>query len=251
MSEPELRVFPDSEALSQEAARQFESLSRECVGERAVFSAALSGGSTPRRLYELLAGPGFSSGIPWHRVRLFQVDERCVPPEHPDSNYRMIREALLDRAPVPSASFHRLAAELPHREATCREYAQEMARVLGSKGREAPGLDLIYLGMGPCGHTASLFPGSAALDERNLWIVPNYVPKLAACRLTMTFPVLNAARRIIFLVAGAEKAETLRQVVQGPRQTELYPAQGVQPRKGRVSWYVDEAAASLLNRRAV
>ena len=175
---PELQVFPNLEDLSQQAASRFEELANRRITEGHIFAAALSGGSTPRRLYQLLAGPPFSDRIPWRSVHLFQVDERCVPPDHPDSNYRMAREALLTNGLVPESNFHRMAAELPDREAAARQYAEELARTLKPHATGWPRLDLILLGMGPDGHTASLFPGSAALDEQSRWVTPNYVEKL-------------------------------------------------------------------------
>ena len=244
---PEVRVFPNLEDLSREAASRFEELAKRRVAEGRIFAAALSGGSTPRRLYQLLAGPPFSDRIPWRSVHLFQVDERCVPPDHPDSNYRMVREALLTNGLVPEPNFHRMAAELPDRDAAARQYAEELARILKPPASsDWPRLDLVLLGMGPDGHTASLFPGSAALDEQSRWVAPNYVEKLKAYRLTLTFPVLNAAAEIIFLVAGADKAEALRQVLDPSSAADKFPAQRVRPAQGQVRWYVDKAAARLL-----
>ena len=239
-----LRVFRSLEELSQAAAVRFCELACNSVAEKRTFSAALSGGSTPRRLYELLASPVFS--IPWESIHLFQVDERCLPPEHPESNYRMLYEVLLSHAPIPEANFHRMAAELEDREGASRQYAAEINRVLQPGQDEILRLDLVLLGMGRDGHTASLFPGTAALRERAAWVRPNFVEKIRAYRLTLTLPVLNAAARILFLVAGADKAETLRQVLEGPRRPEELPVQYVQPASGQVEWYVDENAARLL-----
>lgn len=244
MPKPEVRVFPSLEELTQQAAARFEELARLRVAEGKIFSAALSGGSTPKRLYHLLATPQFR--ISWEYVHLFQVDERCVPPDHPESNYRMIEEALLGHAPVPKANFHRLAAERPNREEAARLYAEQLAQVLQPEDNEWPRLDLVFLGMGADGHTASLFPGSPALEERALRVRANFVEKLRMHRLTLTFPVLNAAAQIIFLVSGAEKAETLRQVLEGPARPEEFPAQRIQPVNGHLSWYVDQAAAKFL-----
>lgn len=244
MSGPEIRVFPTLEELSREAAARFAERAREQRSGRAFFAAALSGGSTPHRLYEFLADPAWD--IPWERVHLFQVDERCVPPDHPESNYRMIREALLDRAPIPLENFHRLPADLPDPEEAAACYAEELARVLQPKEGEFPRLDLLLLGMGADGHTASLFPSTPALEERRLWVRPNFVPRLGACRVTLTFPVLNSAREVILLVSGGEKADSLRRVLEGSRLVEHYPVQRVQPASGRVSWFLDAAAAQLL-----
>jgi 6-phosphogluconolactonase len=244
MPKPEVRIFPNLEELSLEAARRFEELANLHVAQKKLLSAALSGGSTPKRLYELLASPGHR--IPWNRVELFQVDERCVPPDHPESNYKMIREALLDHVQIPVSNFHRMAAEKPDRDEAARKYAQEMAQVLKPSKDDWPHLDLVFLGMGPDGHTASLFPCSEALDEHVLWVRPNFSARMGNFRLTLTLPVLNAASEVIFLISGADKAETLRDVIEGPSRHSQLPAQGVQPVHGRLNWYLDQAAARLL-----
>lgn len=246
MPEIHVQTFESLEEASRAAARRFAELARASAGQGRDFTCALSGGSTPRRLYELLADPQL--GIPWQRVELFQVDERTVGPDDAESNYRMIREALLARAPVPEANFHRLAAERKDLDAAARDYAAEIARVLKPKPGAFPRLDLVFLGMGMDGHTASLFPGSKALDESALWVRPNFSPRLGKYRVTLTYPVLNAAAEIIFLVSGGDKAETLRQVLEGPQG--VYPVQGIHPASGRVSWFVDKAAAAELRRKA-
>jgi 6-phosphogluconolactonase len=242
MANPEVRVFPDLEELSRAAAARFAGLARQREGEGKTFCAALSGGSTPRRLYELLANSELQ--IPWPSVHLFQVDERCVPPDHAESNFRMIREALLARVPIPDGNFHRMAAERENLEEAARQYAFELARVLQPKESEPPRFDLLLLGLGPDGHTASLFPGTAALQEQSAWVRANYVEKLKMYRLTLTLPVVNAARQVVFLVAGEGKADVLRQVLEGP--TGRFPAQRIRPVEGGLSWYVDKAAAKLL-----
>jgi 6-phosphogluconolactonase len=244
MTTPEIKVFANLEELSLQAARLFEGLAETRARQKKICSAALSGGSTPRRLYEMLAG--HQRQIPWEHVHLFQVDERCVPPDHPESNYKMIRAALLDFSSIPPLNFHRMVAEDPDRDTAARHYAQEMAQVLNPGGAQWPQLDLIFLGMGSDGHTASLFPGSPALDERVLWVRPNFSQRLGAFRLTLTYPILNAAGHVVFLVAGADKAETLRDVLKGPQRLSLLPAQGVQPAGGRLTWLLDQAAARLL-----
>jgi len=248
MPGPEITIFPDLEHLSWAAATRLEELARIKALEKKAFTAALSGGSTPKRLYEILGSPIFAGRLRWQSIHLFQVDERCVPPDHPESNYRMIRETLLETSPLPAANFHRLAGEMPDREEACRQCADVMARVLAPPAGAWPRLELTFLGLGPDGHTASLFPGSAALDEQTAWVCPNYVEKFKMHRLTMTFPLLNAAANVIFLVPGADKAEVLRQVLEGPPGQ--LPAQRIQPVKGRLSWFLDEAAGHLLSRAA-
>jgi 6-phosphogluconolactonase len=244
MITPDVQVFEDLESLSRGAEARFAELARQFAASGRNFSSALSGGSTPRRLYELLADPAYQ--IPWDKVHLFQVDERCVPPDDPESNYGMIRKALLEKVRIPPGNFHRIAAEKPDLDASAREYAEEIASVLHSAPGEFPRLALIILGMGGDGHTASLFPGSAALDERQLWVRPNYSPRLGKFRMTLTFPVLNAAEEVIFLVSGDDKAETLRQVLEVPPGK--FPAQGVQPAQGTLRWFVDKPAARLLSK---
>ncbi|HLY59332.1 MAG TPA: 6-phosphogluconolactonase [Terriglobia bacterium] len=243
-AKPEIKIFPDLEAMSHAAARVFEDLANARASEGKKFCAALSGGSTPARLYELLASPNRT--IPWDHVQLFQVDERCVPPDHPESNFKMIREALLQHISLPGSNFHRMEAENADRDAASRAYAQEITEVLHPEAGERPRMDLIFLGMGADGHTASLFPGSPALSEQEVWVRPNYSERLKSFRLTLTYPVLNAAAQVIFLVAGADKAETLRKILSSPQGSPEFPAQGVQPANGQLNWYLDQGAARLL-----
>ncbi len=240
-----VRVFSTLEDLSWAAACAFEDLARLKFVAGKTFCAALSGGLTPRLLYQILAGRALLGRIEWKNVQLFQVDERCVPPDHPDSNYRMIREALLDGGEIPPANFHRMQAEEADLEKAARDYAAELAGVLEPQDGLRPRLDIVFLGMGPDGHTASLFPGTAALEEQSLWVRPNRVERLGMSRLTMTLPLLNASAHVIFLVAGADKAETLRKVLEGP-PGEL-PAQRIRPVDGSVSWFLDEASARKLS----
>jgi len=240
-----VRAFSTLEDLSWAAACAFEDLARLKFVAGKTFCAALSGGLTPRLLYQILAGRALLGRIEWKNVQLFQVDERCVPPDHPDSNYRMIREALLDGGEIPPANFHRMQAEEADLEKAARDYAAELAGVLEPQDGLRPRLDIVFLGMGPDGHTASLFPGTAALEEQSLWVCPNRVERLGMSRLTMTLPLLNASAHVIFLVAGADKAETLRKVLEGP-PGEL-PAQRIRPVDGSVSWFLDEASARKLS----
>jgi 6-phosphogluconolactonase len=243
--EREVRRFADLGELSRAAAERFVELANQSVQARGWFATALSGGSTPRRLLELLASRDYSARVPWPQVHLFQVDERPVPTDHPESNYRMIREALLDHAPLPAANFHRMAADSHDLDEAARDYADEIARVLSPAAGEFPRFDLILLGMGPDGHTASLFPASPALAEEKRWVRPNYVEKFRVSRLTLTFPVINAAAEVMFLIAGQDKAAVLKQVLEGGAREATYPAQRIRP-AGKLSWYVDAAAASLL-----
>ena len=248
MGETRVEIFSGLEDLSRAAALRFTQLARERVQQGKEFTAALSGGSTPRTFLEILAGPEFSQRIQWESVHLFQVDERCVPPEHLQSNYRMIHGTLLRPVPAAADNFHRMQAELPDRDAASAEYEAEIRNVLAPPEGQPPRFDLIFLGLGSDGHTASLFPGSAALAENSKWVSPNFVEKLQMHRLTLTYPVLNAASEVVFLVAGAGKAEILRQVLEGKREPNQFPAQGIQPAGGNVRWYLDRAAAQALRK---
>jgi len=244
MVKNDVKVFSNLEEMSWAAACAFEDLARLSLIEGKTFCAALSGGLTPRLLYQILAGRALVGRIEWRNVQLFQVDERCVQPDHPDSNYRMIREALLESGEIPPENFHRMQAERPDLDQAARDYTAELAQVLQPNNGLRPRLDIVFLGMGPDGHTASLFPGTTALQEREVWVRPNNVERLGMRRLTMTLPLLNSAAHIVFLVAGADKAETLRKVLEGP-PGEL-PAQKIQPVNGSLSWFLDEAAARKL-----
>jgi 6-phosphogluconolactonase len=218
---------------------------------RGRFNWALSGGSTPAALYRLLASPGYADRVDWSRVHFFWSDERCVPPDHAESNFRMAREALLDAVAGPSGPvaprlhIHRLEGELPP-PAAAERYEAELAGCFGVQpGSGFPAFDLILLGMGADGHTASLFPGSPALAEKRRWVVVNEVATLGATRLTFTLPLLNAARAALFLVTGADKAERLEQVVL-KRGDPPWPAQLVRPHGADADWLVDADAGSRL-----
>ncbi|MGH9444534.1 MAG: 6-phosphogluconolactonase [Terriglobia bacterium] len=242
-----VRVFEDLEALSRAAAEEFSNLAKQKAGAGTAFTAALSGGSTPKEFYQLLATPEFSATTPWLNIHLFQVDERCVPADSPQSNYKMIREAMLDQIPMALSNFHRIPAEEADRESASDRYAADLRRTVGASQAQWPQLDLLYLGMGDDGHTASLFPGTAALEENTRAVCPNWVEKLSMWRITLTRPVLNAAARVIFMVSGAQKAEMLRQVLQDVRDSPRFPAQLIHPENGTLAWYLDRSAASLLS----
>jgi 6-phosphogluconolactonase len=240
-----VQVFEDAEAVARAAAETFARLAREAFEGRGAFSVALSGGTTPRRVYELLASDEFRGRVPWEGVHVFFGDERMVPPDHADSNYRMANEALLSRVPVPAENVHRIDG-LGDAAASASDYESVMRGFFGEEA-EWPRLDLVFLGMGDDGHTASLFPGTAALGELRAWAAANWVEKLGAWRVTLTAPALNAARSVVFLVNGAGKAERLREVLKGERDPSRLPSQLIDPRGGSLSWYVDSAAAAKLN----
>lgn len=247
MAAADVRIFPALKELSESAAERISEIAEGAAAQGKNAAVALSGGGTPRALYELLSTGRFARRIPWDRLQIFQVDERAVPPDDAQSNYRMIRQALLDRVPEAAAHFHRIAAERQDLESAANEYAEEIRAELSPSRNGWPRFDLILLGMGDDGHTASLFPSTHALDEAGRVVVPNFVPRLGVSRVTLTFPVLNAAAEVIFLVAGAKKAPRLKDVIEGPPGS--CPAQRVRPVSGRLSWYVDEAAAELLSGR--
>ena len=242
--EPELKLFDDPDGVARAAAARVAELARESVGARGVFSLALSGGTTPRRVYELLAGDEFRDALDWPNVHVFFGDERAVPADHADSNFRMANEALLSRVPVPARNVHRIEG-LGDAAANASDYESEMRGLFGDEA-EWPRLDLVLLGMGDDGHTASLFPETAALEERRAWVAANWVEKLGAWRVTLTAPAVNAARHVLFLVNGAGKAERLREVLRGEHDPSRLPSQLIRPHEGTLEWFVDRAAASRL-----
>ncbi|MBX5456170.1 MAG: 6-phosphogluconolactonase [Thermogemmatispora sp.] len=242
-----IAIYPDSESLSQEAARLVIRLAQEAIVTHGRFTLALAGGSTPRKLYSLLASDPYRGQIDWTRVDIFWSDERCVPPDHPESNYRMAYEVMLSKLPIPAANIHRMPAEQADRQAAAESYAAELRRVFGTAG--VPVFDLIQLGMGPEGHTASLFPQQAALHERERLVLPVSVPKPPPERLTFTPPILQAARHILFLVTGSDKAEAVRAVLEDQGSPDDYPARLVHAAAGEVIWLLDTAAAAALQRR--
>jgi len=237
-----VEVYPDPEALAQAVAERFVARAVEAVAARGRFAVALAGGTTPRAAYALLALPHYAARVDWARVHVFWGDERCVPPEHPDSNYRMARQALLEHVPIPLENVHRLRGELDPRQAA--DACERELRSFFAGG--PPAFDLVLLGLGRDGHTASLFPGAAAPGETGRWAVAEYVEALGAWRLTLTPVLFNAAAEVIFMVSGADKAERLRQVIVGPYQPQRLPAQAIRPVQGNLRWLVDAAAAGWL-----
>ena len=237
----ELKVFADPMEVARAAAHYFVEQCRESVARSNGFAVALSGGSTPKLLYELLANPNepFRDQIIWKKTYFFFTDERNVPPDHPDSNYRMVYEAMFSHA--PKTNVFRIPGENPAAQA-----ADEYEHVLEELFEDFPDLDLIFLGLGEDGHTASLFPGSEALHETERLVVAPWVEKLNAYRITLTLPVLNAGRSVVFLVTGASKAEIVAKVIGTDKPNpDLYPAQAILPTRGAVSWFMDKAAARL------
>lgn len=238
-------ICTDREALGVEAARRYTDLAHTAVAARGLYTVALSGGSTPRAIYELLASHAWRERTPWRATHLFWGDERHVPPDDKESNYRMADEAMIAHVPIPPGNVHRIKAELPDANEAADEYEKELRRGFRLNDMSArPRFDLIFLGIGDDGHTASLFPDTAALNEKTRLVVANRVEKLSTERITLTFPVLDAAANVIFLVSGEEKAKTLRAILTG--DDAHLPAQNVRPTNGKLLWLVDRAAASLL-----
>ncbi len=241
----ELRVYDDAEQLARAAAELFVQVASKSIGEHGRFRVALSGGSTPRRVYELLAMPAFSSRIVWDPIDIFWGDERYVPPDDSNSNYRMAAEALLLHAPLPPANIHRVPTEISPPSAAARAYENKIRQCFG-ESVSVPQFDLIYLGLGTNGHTASLFPHSPALRERSRLVFADFVAEVNAWRISMSATLLNGGRTVAFLIQGQEKAQLLREVLLGPRDLERLPAQLIAP-EGKLLWMVDEAAAALVS----
>ncbi len=239
-----IKIYDDAEAVAQAATARFVEIVKAALEEQGSFSVALAGGSTPKRIYELLASDHWRDSVRWDDVHIFFGDERCVPPDHHDSNYRMANEALLSRVPLPIANVHRMIGE-GDAVANARRYEDELRSYFGDE--QWPRFDLVMLGMGDDGHTASLFPGSEALKENSAWVVANWVEKFDTYRITLTAPAINHARHIMFNVTGAGKAERLPEVIRGARQPERLPAQLIRPVEGQLEWFVDRAAAEKLN----
>lgn len=242
-----IHVYDDLQSLSEAAAEQFVRIGNQVLQERDRFAVALSGGSTPKRLFQLLTKPPYRDKLDWSKVVFLWGDERPVPPDHPDSNYRMACEALLEPLGIKSEQICRIPAELENPESVTQEYQACVEKLLGKDSSgETPILDLVLLGMGNDGHTASLFPATSALLETKQWFVSNVVVKLETTRYTMTPMALNRARNIFFLVSGSDKSLALHAVLEGPIDTQKYPAQLIRPANGSVNWFVDQDAASKL-----
>jgi 6-phosphogluconolactonase len=243
-------VLDSPHSLAVEAANEWVRLAVRATEENARFSLALAGGSTPKRLYALLASEsdgGFRSQTPWDRMDFFWGDERHVPPAHPESNYRMAYETLLSKVPVAPQQIHRIRSENPDALQAARDYELTLNEHFGLKPGLWPRFKLVLLGLGSDGHTASLFPGTSVLDESKCLVAAPWVERFKSYRVTLTAPVLNQAENVIFLVSGEDKAEAVRAVLQGDFRPQVFPAQLVQPASGELLWLVDRGAASLLS----
>jgi 6-phosphogluconolactonase len=242
-AEPQVRIFASPEHLFHAAAERFCLVGQQAIRDRGRFTVALSGGSTPRALHEELLR-NFSSQLSWKDAFFFLSDERHVPPTDADSNFRMANETLLSQLPIPTDHIFRVPTEMSDAGEAAQAYEQTMHDVFRTGPAVFPRFDLILLGMGPDGHTASLFPGTTALDEKQHWVVANWVAKFSTFRITFTYPVLNSAANVMFLVCGADKATMVGRALKDPAAN--LPCQGVKPVDGELDWFLDQAAAAKL-----
>jgi 6-phosphogluconolactonase len=243
MESSDVSIFETPEQLAVVAAERFVAVAARVCSESDRFSVALAGGRTPKRVYELLASEDFKTRVNWSRVHLFFGDERAVPPNDPDSNYRMVFEALISKVPIPDDNVHRMHGE-GDANANARDYENDLKKFFG--GLLWPRFDLVLLGMGDDGHTASIFPDSDALAEQSRWVVVTKFPQTGQQRITLTLPVLNHAALVTFLVTGKEKAQRLAEVLRPNSASKLLPAQAIKPIDGKLKWLVDVAAAACL-----
>jgi 6-phosphogluconolactonase len=241
------KVASNGDDVQKLAAELFVSNVQRAVAARGVARVAISGGSTPRAVFELLANPDapYLTSIPWQKLQLFWVDERCVPPTHEESNYRMTKAAMLDKVPLPPENIHRMEGELDPEEAASR-YEAAIRTAFRLEGAQTPTFDLIWLGLGPDGHTASLFPHTEGLDEMARIVIANHVPQKDVWRVTLTWPVIVQGREVAFLIEGEEKAEMVRTVFAGTYDPEAWPAQLIRPASGKLTLMLDSAAAAQL-----
>jgi 6-phosphogluconolactonase len=245
--EREIRILPDGVAIAKRAAQEFVQAASAAVRERGTFNVSLAGGSTPKALYGLLVNDStLRSQVPWDKTHLFFGDERHVPPDHPDSNFRMATEAMISKSPLKPEQVTRIKGEYPDAEQAALEYEKTLREYFKLKDGEYPRFDLLLAGMGNEGHTLSLFAGTRALHADGRIVVRNWVGKLYTERITLTAPAASNAAEIIFMVTGADKALALKAVLEGPYEPEQLPAQLLQPGKGELLWLVDAAAGSVL-----
>lgn len=245
MTEFQRKILIAQNAI-ETAAAIFSSSAIDAIARRGRFVTALSGGSTPKKLFERLTAAPFREAIDWRNVIFLWGDERSVPPDHPDSNFGMAKWALLDPLSIPSANILRMEAERPNLTQAASDYESKLRTLLRESGAEGR-IDLILLGMGADGHAASLFPETKALDEKGKWVVANEVPQLKTWRMTLTYPILSAARKVLFLVTGGEKAEVLKKVLNGPTDVIKLPSQAVLSKEGETIWLLDEAAGAEIS----
>ncbi len=243
MPEPQVRVFPSDEQLFHAAAETFCKIGNDAIREHGRYTVALSGGSTPRGLHQQLV-TNFASALPWDKVFFFWGDERHVPPDFPESNYRMARETLLSKLPIPVTHIFRMHGEVPDANQGAGLYEEVLREFFHPHKEACPRIDFILLGMGPDGHTASLFPGTSALKEQQSWVQANWVEQHSTFRITLTYPVINQGANVMFLIKGADKAEMVRKALKDSSAN--LPSQGVKPVNGQLMWYLDQGAGGKL-----
>ena len=234
----EIKILSDAAAVTHEAAQRIVAAAKK----GGIFSLCLSGGNTPKALYELLASPQYRTQIDWSKIEIYFGDERCVPPDNSESNYLMAQTALLSKVPIDASRIHRIRGEIEP-QAAAMEYGQLLKSKFGDGG-----LDMLLLGMGDDGHTASLFPGTAALNETHHRCVANFVPRMNTWRVTLTYPILNKSAAVMMLVVGAGKAQRLQEVLHGPRDPQRLPIQGIEPVSGKLAWLLDAGAAGGMSK---
>ena len=241
------QVWPSAAAMALASAHLFANKVEQAVASRGIARIAISGGSTPQATFKLLADPAqpFLATVPWDKLQLFWVDERCVPPDNPESNYGVCRELLLTKVPIPEANVFRMEGELDPEEAASR-YESTLRNAMRLEGAESPAFDLVVLGMGPDGHTASLFPHTEALNEMGRLVVANHVPQKDTWRITLTWPVINQAAEVAFELDGPGKTDVLAEVLTGPRDPERLPSQLIRPSNGKLLFLLDQDAAAKL-----
>ena len=241
-----IQVFPGNSELQQAAADHFLHHASRAIEIRGQADIALAGGSTPKALYSLLASPPYCERLDWSKVHVFWGDERHVPPDHQDSNYRMAQQAMLSRLSIPAAQVHRMEGERPDVQKAADEYETLLQKHFKMAPPHIPRFDFVFLGLGPDGHTASLFPGTPTIHEKEHWVAAPWVEKFHTHRITMTPVLLNQAVDIAFLVSGPDKSAALHAVLEGPYQPDEFPAQVIQPAHGTVTWFLDDPAARQL-----
>ena len=240
-------VFPDAQAMALAAATRFAQKIEQAVASRGIARLAISGGSTPQAMFKILADPShpFATTVPWDKLQLFWVDERCVAPNSPESNYGVARELLLSKVPIPAENVFRMEGELEPEVAASR-YESTLRNVLKLEGAETPAFDLVALGMGPDGHTASLFPETEGLNAMNRLVIANHVPQKDVWRISLTWMVINHGSEGVFEVEGPGKTDSVAEVLTGPRDPDRLPSQLIRPASGKLLFLLDEAAAAKL-----
>jgi 6-phosphogluconolactonase len=243
-----VKIFPDVAAIARQAVQIFVSAAQQAVKERGVFRVAMAGGSTPKTLYALLVSEPFRSQLPFDRMQLFFGDDRHVPPDHPDSNYRMVSEQFTSKTPIRPEQVFRMKTELQDTEKAALDYEQILRTQFALKLGELPRFDLMMLGMGNEGHTLSLFPATTALRDNGRLVVRTWVGKLYTERITCTAPVANNSAAVLFMIAGADKALALKAVLEGPYEPDQLPTQYIKPVDGKLIFLVDSSAGGMLSK---